>query len=103
VRPIVWAETARADYRRALARIRAENPAAARRVSGVVQQAIEMVARRNIGRRGRVEGTFEKSVVGLPYVIAYALEAESEGTERLVILRIIHASRDWPAGEWPKD
>lgn len=103
MRRIVWAETARVDYRRTLGRIRAYNPAAARRVSEVVQHTIETVARRNVGRRGRVEGTFEKSVIGLPYVVAYAIELMEDGTERLVVLRVIHTSRHWPSGEWPKD
>lgn len=49
-----------------------------------------------------MEGTFEKSIVGLPYIISYAIGTEADGGERLVALRIIHTSRYWPPGQWPK-
>jgi toxin ParE1/3/4 len=55
-----------------------------------------------IGRPGRVTGTYEKSIVGLPYIIAYALTSTSTGEEQVAILRVIHAARDWPKGEWPR-
>lgn len=54
------------------------------------------------GRRGRVTGTYEKVVTGRPYIIAYAIEAMQAGGERVVILHVIHAARDWPKGQWPK-
>jgi toxin ParE1/3/4 len=85
-----------------LRRIRGDNPTAARRVANEIKRAMDLLARHNIGRRGRVEGTFEKSVVGLPYIIAYAIDTEADGRERLVVLRIIHTSRHWPPGQWPK-
>jgi plasmid stabilization system protein ParE len=49
-----------------------------------------------------VSGTYEKSVDGLPYVVAYALRQTGEGTEDVVILRVIHTSRNWPVGGWPR-
>ena len=49
-----------------------------------------------IGRPGRVTGTYEKSVTGRPYILAYAItQAGSE--ETVAIVRVIHATRDWPA------
>ncbi len=103
MKPILWAETARAEYLDILNRIRTDNPAAARRVEKRIEETIKSLAHRNIGRRGRVEGTFEKSVVGLPYIVAFALDTEVDGPERLVVLRIIHTSRDWPPSGWPRD
>ena len=47
-----------------------------------------------------MNGTYEKSVAGLPYVIAYSL-AENAGAEAVVILCVIHKARNWPSGEWP--
>lgn len=44
---------------------------------------------------GGVTGTYEKSVTGLPYVIAYALMLH-DGVEAVAIVRVIHTSRDWP-------
>jgi plasmid stabilization system protein ParE len=70
VRSIRWSVTARAEYLEILKRIRADNPAAARRAANEIKRAMDLLALHNIGRRGRVEGTFEKSLVSLPYVIA---------------------------------
>ena len=54
------------------------------------------------GRRGRVTGTYEKSVTGLPYIIAYAI-IEHGGEEAVaMIVRVIHTSRHWPAETWPE-
>lgn len=102
MRPIRWSVTARAEYLDILRRIRADNPTAARRVANEIKRAMDLLARHNIGRLGRVEGTFEKSVVGLPYIVAYAIDTEADGRDRLVVLRIIHTSRHWPSGQWPK-
>lgn len=52
------------------------------------------------GRPGRVTGTYEKPLSRIPYLIAYELRRIS-GREHVVILRVIHAARDWPAEEWP--
>jgi toxin ParE1/3/4 len=52
------------------------------------------------GRPGRVTGIYEKSVTRLPYIIAYQLRSIS-GRESIVIVRVIHASRDWRPEEWP--
>jgi toxin ParE1/3/4 len=53
------------------------------------------------GRQGRVTGTYEKVVPGLPYIIAYRLVALPEGSEKLVILRVIRGARKWLPEQWP--
>ena len=53
-----------------------------------------------IGRPGRVTGTYEKSVTGLPYILAYAI-TQAGGEEEVAIVRVIHTSRDWSAEGWP--
>ncbi|RUX19063.1 type II toxin-antitoxin system RelE/ParE family toxin, partial [Mesorhizobium sp. M7A.F.Ca.US.011.01.1.1] len=35
-----------------------------------------------------------------PYIIAYELRPIA-GRQCVVILRVIHTSRDWPSEEWP--
>lgn len=50
------------------------------------------------GHPGRVTGTYEKSVRGVPYILAYAF---FEGDEAIAILRVIHTARDWQADSWP--
>ena len=53
------------------------------------------------GRPGRVAGTYEKVVPGLPYILAYAIQPLPDSAELIVILRTIHGARDWPKGKWP--
>lgn len=51
-------------------------------------------------RPGRVTGTYEKPISGLPYIIVYELRSIS-GRDSVVIVHVIHTSRDWPPEEWP--
>ncbi len=66
-----------------------------------IEKAGNDLGRFATGRPGRVMGTYEKSITRLPYIIAHALAVHS-GRECIVILRVIHTSRDWPAEEWPR-
>jgi toxin ParE1/3/4 len=102
VRDVVWSETALDDMDAAAAYIANDNQVAARNVLDQIEATAERLGRRAIGRPGRVSGTYEKSVIGLPYIIAYALTSSSTDQEQVVILRVIHSARDWPKGEWPK-
>ena len=102
MRDVVWAQYALDDVDDIIAYIAADNPAAARKVLDRIDRTANHLGRRPIGRIGRVSGTYEKSVVGLPYVIAYALKPLQSGEEQVVILRVIHSARNWPKGEWPK-
>jgi toxin ParE1/3/4 len=45
-----------------------------------------------LGRAGQVAGTREFSVVGLPYVIVYAIASESE----IDVLTVVHTRRRYP-------
>ncbi|WP_237066302.1 hypothetical protein [Loktanella sp. M215] len=51
------------------------------------------------GCSGRVTGTYEKSVTGLPYVIPCALMLY-DGVEAVSIVRVILTSRDGPDAGW---
>jgi toxin ParE1/3/4 len=100
-RRLVWSRSALEDFKRTLSFIARDDEKAARKVRATIDRAARLLADHPAGRRGRVAGTYEKSVSGLPYVIAYALEAGRSGSETAAILRIIHNSRDWKPGEWP--
>lgn len=52
------------------------------------------------GRPGRVNGTYEKLVPRLPYILAYAIVSQ-DGREIVTILRVIHTARDWREDDWP--
>jgi toxin ParE1/3/4 len=100
-RPVQWSRAALDDLKEQIAFIATDDPAAALRVADRIRDTCMALGRMAIGRPGRVTGTYEKLVTRLPYVIAYALTARG-GREFVSILRIIHTSRDWPAGEWPE-
>lgn len=65
-------------------------------MTDVLDATAQALADMPTGRPGRVTGTYEKSVTGLPYILAYAIVEDT-----VVIVRVIHTSRDWPAEGWP--
>ena len=102
MRDVVWSDGALDDMDSLAAYIAADNRSAALRVLDRIEQTVDNLAHAPTGRVGRVAGTYEKPVRGLPYIVAYALQRRPRGEERMVILRVIHGARDWPEGEWPK-
>ena len=44
-----------------------------------------------IGRTGRVRGTYESVVYGLPYIVPYRIKKKE-----IQILSVYHTSRKWP-------
>lgn len=73
--------------------IEADDPRAAERVVSRILQTIEMFGHfPMLGYEGREPGTREFSVVGLPYIIVYAIASETE----LNVLTVIHARRQYP-------
>jgi len=98
-RPVRWSNDALADLAEQVAYIATDNPSAARRVADALDKTALALGDMPIGRPGRVTGTYEKSVTGLPYVVAYAI-TQTGGAEEIAIVRVIHTSRDWSAEEW---
>ena len=69
-----------------------DSPGAAARVAQVVvASALRLERFPLIGRPGRIEGTRELVIPGLPYVIPYRVVDDS-----VLILSVIHTSRKWP-------
>lgn len=101
MRPVVWSTEAHRDNLKILRDIAEDNPAAAERVVDAIERAGNALGEFATGRPGRVTGMYEKSITGLPYIIAYELR-EIAGQESVVIVHVIHTSRDWPAEEWPQ-
>lgn len=102
MRRVLWAEGALDDFDGIVAHIADDDPVAALRVLDRIEATVEALADMPIGRRGRVGGTYEKVVTGLPYVIAYALGETPGGASTLTVVRIIHTARHWPSGGWPE-
>ena len=100
MRPVVWSIEAQRDNLEILRYIAEDNPFAAERVVDAIEEAGNKLGEFATGRPGRVSGTYEKPVAPLPYIIAYTLRPIA-GRESVVIVHVIHTSRDWPAEEWP--
>ncbi|NOW48444.1 plasmid stabilization system protein ParE [Novosphingobium sp. SG751A] len=99
MRRVEWAEAALADIRAQIEYIAAQDPQAARRVVDAIGQTGAALGDFATGHPGRVAGTYEKSVRGLPYIIAYAL---TDRDRAVSILRVIHTARDWVEEAWPE-
>lgn len=80
--------------------IAADNPSAARRVADAIDRTALTLGDMPTGRPGRVRGTYEKSVTGLPYILAYTI-TQVDGKDAVAIIRVIHTARDWSAEKWP--
>jgi len=61
-------------------------------IARIVQTAMMFGQFPMLGRVGRIAGTREFSVVGLPYLIVYRIESETE----IDLLTVVHTRRRWP-------
>ena len=96
MRRLIWAETALVDIDRNLAYISKENAEAAILVAERIDEAVRMLSIRPMGRPGRMNGLYEKSVSKTSFIIAYKLTP----TE-ITIRRIIHSAQNWTEEDWP--
>ncbi len=84
--PAAQALTSIQDY------IARDNPRAAFEVAQRIRIGVnQLVEHPKIGRAGRVRGTCELVIHGIPYIAPYRIK----GTE-IQILSIYHTSRKWP-------
>ena len=60
-------------------------------VMRIVEQAESLAIYPQKGRIGRIQGSRESILPGLPYIIAYRPKQDA-----VEIVRIIHTSRQWP-------
>ena len=69
-----------------------ENPAAAVATVIQVNRHIGLLTQHpGIGRPGRIWGTRQLVISGLPYVVAYR-----RGGEIVTVIRVLHGARNWP-------
>jgi toxin ParE1/3/4 len=99
IRKIEWTSIARAEFRRQITYLAKREPASSKLVSERISAAVAGLRSFQTGRPGRFGGTFEIYVPKTSLVLVYAFEAD--GSVR--ILRVIHTSRDFRPGVWPKD
>ena len=88
-----WTRLAERDLGDIAAYIGQDSPAAAVRVVLELIDQVEVLLARHaaLGRPGRVLGTRELVIQGLPYVIPYRVR---DG--HIEILRVLHTARRWP-------
>ena len=90
---LVWTRLAAADRREIRAWIAQDNPAAALHLDQRLSEAAQhLVEHPDLGRPGRVPGTREL-VIHQNYILVY-----DSGGDRVRVLRVLHAARQWPAG-----
>jgi toxin ParE1/3/4 len=101
VRRIVWSAVALDEFDGIIGYVARDDPLAADRVADRIERLIGTLADMPVGHKGRVAGTYEMVVSGLPYIIVYALGETPAGEQTLTILRVVHTSRHWPPDGWP--
>jgi len=89
---IKWLRTALLDLDDLESHIAAQNPAAATDVIVKIIKAVALLKEQQaLGRAGRVPGTRELVISGLPYIVPYRCR-----DNEVQILRVYHTSRKWP-------
>lgn len=94
MRHLDWTESAEADREELLDYIAQDNPLAAIKVGDEIERQIEgLLDFPEVGRTGRIDGTRELVITGLPYIVCYAVTDKS-----ITILRILHGRQQWRVG-----
>ena len=85
-------DSAYADLERIFAWIAHDRPAAASRVVDLILENTERLVRFPLmGHAGRVAGTLEWVVPGLPYIVVYTVD---ERQDELVVIAVFHGAQE---------
>jgi len=89
---IRWTRKALNNLDAAVKYIAGGSPTNAQMVAQKIWNSVQLLRTQpGLGRPGRIDGTRELIIGGLPYIVPYL---EQEGV--IVILRIMHTSMKWP-------
>ena len=87
-----WSGAATRDLEAVENYISRDNPSAAiDTVLKIIAHLAVLAEHPGMGRPGRVEGTRELVITGLPYVVPYI-----HHDDRVVVLRVLHGAMKWP-------
>lgn len=87
-----WLPEAGQDLVEIRSYIAADHPAAAAQVAKRILETITYLRDHpGIGRPGRLPGTRELIIPGLPYIVPYRVKGTA-----IVILGVLHAAQEWP-------
>jgi toxin ParE1/3/4 len=103
MRRVIWSQPARQDLRKIVDYSAERNADASESVFLRIDQAVRALGQLPTGRLGRLAGTYEKVVSGLPYIVAYEFGTDISGAEIIFILHVIHGARDWTRDRWPDE
>lgn len=89
---IFWTRPAQHDLNAIFAYIARDNAHAALKLCDAVEEKVRALSTNSaIGRPGRVDGTRELVITGMPYIVPYRVRADY-----VEILAVLHAARKWP-------
>jgi len=89
---VIWLHLALQDMQQCAEFIAQDDPKTAKQVVGRIwQEGQSLRSLPDRGRPGKVPGTRELVLQGLPYFLAYRVKGKS-----VQILRVIHTARHWP-------
>jgi toxin ParE1/3/4 len=89
---IVWARRAGADMDWVVDYIAQDDPAAALATRDKIElQVKHLKAHPQLGRKGRVRGTRELVIAGIPYIVVYRARKSA-----IEIARVLHGAQQWP-------
>lgn len=92
---VLWVERAEADLNGIFDYLIDEEPAAAVRIYGLINERASLLAQYpGLGRPGRIVGTRELVIPQTPYVVAYTVDLTIGA---VIMLRVLHGAREWPA------
>jgi toxin ParE1/3/4 len=87
-----WTHAASLDLEAVERHISRDNPdAATNTVLEIIRRVERLAEHPGLGQPGRVEGTRELVLSGLPYLFAYIHQGDT-----IVILRVLHGAMKWP-------
>jgi toxin ParE1/3/4 len=89
---IKWLDDAINDLQALRHYVAQDKPSAAHRVAKRILSTVNLLPEQpGMGRPGRVSGTRELVVSGMPYIIPYRVSKNS-----IEILRVLHVAMQWP-------
>ena len=89
---VIWTQPAAKALEAIQDYIAQDKPRAAFEVAQRIRLATEQLAEHpKLGRAGRVRGTLELIIAGLPYIVPYRIKGNA-----IEILTVFHAARKWP-------
>jgi toxin ParE1/3/4 len=87
-----WTRAANRDLERVEEYISRDNPTAAiETVLDIIRHVGMLADHPGMGRPGRVDGTRELTIAGLPYLVAYLHRGDT-----VTVLRVLHGAMKWP-------